>query len=317
MYQEKKWMPLISVIMPTYNQGSYIKGSIQSVLDQTYSNFELIVVDNFSTDDTESVVCSFSDDRIRYLKFNNKGVIASGRNYAVQHAKGEVLAFIDSDDIWFPDKIGIQLPHLCEKDVVAVATSFEPIGNVKACYHHLKHIPEDGMKDYSYIDLVYSNPIMTSSLIMNKKCFDLLNGFDESQKFRFIEDWELWLRVALGGTIRVLGSLLLQYRISGKIDRDLREVSSNTLNIIDRQIEFGQLTEQMIKHAKGNCFINMGKAHLVKRDYSGVKFYLKGLRYSSGSVNFIRAMIGLFLYLLPQFLSVKVDEWLHSLVSIK
>lgn len=315
MFHKSKWMPLVSVIMPTYNQGAFIKESIQSVLDQTYPNFELIVVDNFSTDDTESVVRSFGDDRIRYLRFNNKGVIAAGRNFAVQHAMGEVLAFLDSDDVWLPEKLGVQLPHLCGEDVKAVSSSFEPIGNVRSCYHHLKHIPTAGFKDYHYYELVRFNPVMTSSLVMHKDYFVELGGFDESHSYRFIEDWELWIRVALHGSIRVLGASMLLYRISDKLDRDLREISKNTLNIITRQFEAGLITQKEYKQARGNCCVNIGKAHLTKRDYSGLRFYMKGLVSSKGALPKIRVLSGIVLFLLPKPLYVIVDQWIHRAVG--
>lgn len=313
----KTWSPLVSVIMPTFNQGPFIKDAIESVLIQSYKFIELIVVDNFSTDDTENIIKSLDDDRIIYLKYNNQGVIAAGRNYAVKHSNGEILAFLDSDDIWFPNKLEVQIPHLYENKVVAVSTNFVPIGNTKACYHHIRHIPVNGMKDYSYIELVHGNPVMTSSLIISKINFEATKGFDESQEFRYIEDWELWLRVALNGNIRVLGLPLIRYRISDKKDRDFREVSKNTLNIINRQIELAKLSKKMIKSAKGNCLINMGRAHLVKRDYSGVKFYIKGIWYSTSPLNFTRALVGLFLYVLPKSLSSKFDKFFHSLASFK
>ncbi|MBA7530747.1 UDP-Glc:alpha-D-GlcNAc-diphosphoundecaprenol beta-1,3-glucosyltransferase WfgD [subsurface metagenome] len=97
--------PLISVVMPTYNHGRFIGDAINSVLNQTYRNLELIIIDNFSEDNTEKIVTSYKDDRIKYLKFKNNGVIASSRNYGIKHSRGEYIAFLDSDDVWLPEKL--------------------------------------------------------------------------------------------------------------------------------------------------------------------------------------------------------------------
>ena len=97
--------PLISIIMPTYNAARYIGKAIQSVLGQTYPHWELIIVDDASTDDTENVVCAFDDTRIRYHKVSRIGHPAGVRNTALRMAQGELIAFLDSDDLYFPQSL--------------------------------------------------------------------------------------------------------------------------------------------------------------------------------------------------------------------
>jgi glycosyltransferase involved in cell wall biosynthesis len=91
--------PLVSVVIPTYNHARYLGRALQSVLDQTYKNWEAIVIDNHSTDNTAELIASFADQRITYLKIHNNGVIAASRNAGIRAAKGEWLAFLDSDDL--------------------------------------------------------------------------------------------------------------------------------------------------------------------------------------------------------------------------
>ena len=98
---------LISIVIPTYNHGTYLKRALQSVLDQTYLNWEAIVIDNHSTDDTAEIMTNFNDQRIKYLKIHNNGVIAASRNAGINIAKGEWIAFLDSDDWWTEDKLEI------------------------------------------------------------------------------------------------------------------------------------------------------------------------------------------------------------------
>ena len=92
--------PLVSVIIPTYNQAHYLVRALQSVLDQTYINWEAIVIDNYSTDNTDEVMADFADPSVTYLKIHNNGVIAASRNEGIRAAKGEWVAFLDSDDWW-------------------------------------------------------------------------------------------------------------------------------------------------------------------------------------------------------------------------
>ena len=97
--------PLVSVVIPTYNHARYLGRALQSVLDQTYVNWEAIVIDNHSTDNTDEVMASFADPRFTYLKIHNNGVIAVSRNAGIRAAKGEWIALLDSDDWWTADKL--------------------------------------------------------------------------------------------------------------------------------------------------------------------------------------------------------------------
>ena len=87
--------------MPSFNHGFFIEKAIDSVLTQTVPDFELIIIDNFSTDNTEDVFRKYKDKRIKIFKFKNNGVIAASRNYGIRKARGKLIAFIDSDDIWY------------------------------------------------------------------------------------------------------------------------------------------------------------------------------------------------------------------------
>lgn len=103
---------LISIIMPSYNTGKYIADSIKSILGQTYGNWELIIVDDCSTDDTDAIVAGFRDARIRYYKNEKNSGAAVSRNRALREAKGRYIAFLDSDDIWRADKLALQLDFM-------------------------------------------------------------------------------------------------------------------------------------------------------------------------------------------------------------
>lgn len=109
---------LFSIVIPTYNRSNLIGRCLQSIVNQTYKNWEAIVVDNFSEDDTEEVVSSFKDERIHYYKNHNYGVISVSRNYALDRAKGQWVCFLDSDDWWTSDKLEQLLPYITKFDLI-------------------------------------------------------------------------------------------------------------------------------------------------------------------------------------------------------
>ena len=118
---------LVSIIMPSWNTEKFIGKSIQSVLDQTYRNWELIIVDDCSTDGTDEIVASFNDERIRYLKNESNCGAALTRNYAMREAKGEWIAFLDSDDLWTPEKLEKQINFMVSNGYTLSYTEYEKI----------------------------------------------------------------------------------------------------------------------------------------------------------------------------------------------
>lgn len=118
---------MVSIIMPSWNTGRLIAESIQSVIDQTYPNWELLIVDDCSTDNTDEVVEKFHDERIRYFHNESNSGAALTRNHALQKARGEWIAFLDSDDLWMPEKLEHQLNFMQENHYVLSYTEYEKI----------------------------------------------------------------------------------------------------------------------------------------------------------------------------------------------
>ena len=104
--------PLVSIIIPTYNRAEDLKRALQSVFDQTFTDWEVVVVDNHSIDNTDRLIESFNDPRIRLFKIHNEGVIAASRNLGLKHALGEYIAFLDSDDWWLPKKLEESIKYM-------------------------------------------------------------------------------------------------------------------------------------------------------------------------------------------------------------
>lgn len=118
---------LVSIIMPSYNTGRFIEETIRSVLVQTYENWELIIVDDCSTDDTDAVVATFTDPRIHYLKNEKNSGAAVSRNWALREANGRWIAFLDSDDLWHPEKLEKQIAFMAQNGYAFSYTNYSEI----------------------------------------------------------------------------------------------------------------------------------------------------------------------------------------------
>ncbi len=188
--------PLVSVIMPTYNYAQFISDAIGSVLDQTYKNIELIVIDNYSEDNTEEIIASYSDTRIKYKKFRNNGIIAASRNLGISQSCGKYLAFLDSDDLWKPTKIEKQIELLeNNSNIFLVYTRYTVVKNGL----FRKNLPRRKRlrSGNAFIPLFLSNNFIgTSSVLLRNILKENTFLFDVDQKLRAIEDYDLWLRIA-------------------------------------------------------------------------------------------------------------------------
>lgn len=187
--------PFVSIVLPTFNRAASLPRSIHSVLEQTHTNFELLVVDDASTDDSEAVVQRFADARIRYLRQEyNKGA-AAARNAGIQHARAGLIAFQDSDDEWLPDKLARQVARLLEAP--------PKVGLVYCAYCRLSaegppsrfppgHVqPKEGDIHRA---LLRESFVGTPTILVRRECLDAVGGFDE-QLPRF-QDWELMIRLS-------------------------------------------------------------------------------------------------------------------------
>lgn len=224
--------PLVSVIMPTYNQAQYINQAIQSVLDQSYENWELIVIDNYSTDKTDAVIASFSDPRIISKKIHNGGVIAASKNVGIFQAKGEWVAFLDSDDFWAANKLKHCLEHAGN--------------NVDIIYHNMATVDEKSkisrrakIKSWQVnapitIDLmVRGNALAASSVMVRSKVLRQVNGMNESNCIVAAEDYNTWLRISqFTDGFKYIPQKLGFYRVHNSGISSTKDMSWPTANAI-------------------------------------------------------------------------------------
>jgi glycosyltransferase involved in cell wall biosynthesis len=237
--------PLVSVIIPTYNRASILNETIQSVLQQTYRELEVIIIDDGSTDNTRQIAEQFSDKRIFYLYKENRG-LASARNEGIQKAKGEYIAFIDSDDKWLPAKIEKQLG-------VFKNSKFNPgvvycgIGYIDEKSEEIKEEKMPAYKGNIFLYLLGArrNVVLGagSTVLVKKECFKECGLLDENLPYRI--DLELLIRIAKKFTFDYVPESLAQIRIHNK------RMSSDIDNIIKgRGMLFEKIYNDLKKHRR-------------------------------------------------------------------
>ena len=195
---------LVSIIMPSYNTGKFIAESINSVLNQNYTNWELIIVDDCSTDDTDSVVENFQDIRIKYLKNKVNSGAAVSRNKALREAKGRWIAFLDSDDLWMPEKLEKQIAFMEQNgysfsytDYIEINEESKPNGTKVI---GPKHITKRGMYNYCWpgcLTVMYDANVI---------------GLIQIEDIKKNNDYAMWLKVCKKADCYLLDEYLAKYR---------------------------------------------------------------------------------------------------------
>ncbi len=195
----------VSIIMPSYNTGEYIKESIDSVLAQTYTSWELIIVDDCSTDNTEEIVSEYlSDSRIRFLKNEKNSGAAVSRNYALREAKGRWIAFLDSDDLWHPEKLEKQIAFMLENDYHFSYTNYIEIDEKSShngkCVTGPKRISKHGMYNYCWMGCL--------TVMYDAEKVGLIQIADIKKN----NDYAMWLKVCRKAICYLLDETLASYR---------------------------------------------------------------------------------------------------------
>lgn len=225
-------MPLVSVVIPTYNSAAFLPQSIESVLQQTYDNFEVIVIDDGSTDNTEAVLADYKD-KIRYIKKNNGGP-SGARNLGIAEAKGEFIAFQDSDDLWLPEKLQLQMEYLTTHPEIAVLYTdliqFNQQGVVSAGLEERYGSLPSG---YIFEELLVNHAITLSTIIVRRSCIDEIGVFDES--LIGAEDYNFYLRLARKFQFDFLNQALVHKRLhTNNLSDDLDQMCEDEVKNLDK-----------------------------------------------------------------------------------
>lgn len=212
-------MEKVSVIIPTYNRAHTLEKSVRSVLDQTFGDFELIIVDDASSDNTETVVKSISDERVNYHRLTENKGAAGARNEGVKLAKSSFIAFHDSDDVWLPDKLKKQADYIDQHPEYDLVYGKVRVLSDEGSYEFPNEAVEGDLEGDLYPWLLRRNTIDTPTMFIRKAAFEEVGGFDSS--LRCIEDWEFALRFSMKHKIGYIDEVLIDSYISeGGVSRN-------------------------------------------------------------------------------------------------
>ena len=201
-------MTKVSVIIPAYNAMTYLPKTIESVLKQTFTDFEVIIVNDGSSDGIEEWVDTITDNRVKLISQKNQGA-AAARNTGIADAKGAYIAFLDSDDLWEPTKLKKQVYCLDNNRDVGLVYAW--ISLIDENGNNRGKIFANNSEGYVWEKLIEENIVMSGSAAMVRRdCFEKLGVFD--QNLRFAEDWEMWIRIASNYSFAVIKEILVYYR---------------------------------------------------------------------------------------------------------
>lgn len=205
-------VPTVSVVMPAYQASATVATAIRSVLRQSWSDFELIVVDDGSTDATAEIVRATMDSRVRLLTQDNSGP-AAARNLGIKAAQAELIAFLDADDQWLPERLAVQLRVAGQADLI-YSDAFEvlPDGRCRRYHERVAPLPHGNADTLRWL-VVNPNPVPLLTVLVHAQPLRAVGGFDP--KLFGVEDLDLWIRLAAAGYrfLRV-SEPLAEYRVS-------------------------------------------------------------------------------------------------------
>lgn len=202
--------PRVSVVIPTYNRAGLLKRAVESVLAQTFTDYEILIIDDGSTDDTESVVASLPGT-IRYIRQANKGVSAA-RNLGMELAHGDLIAFLDDDDEWLPEKLARQVPLFDEARVGIAYCGFEHVFLVDDVTHIISPTYQ-GDCYRLFVSRLMVMLMATPGVILRREAIAQVGGF--ALELRLIEDNDLWIRVARHWHVAAIPAPMMRIYVHG------------------------------------------------------------------------------------------------------
>lgn len=225
----------VSVIIPTFNRAEMLRDAIESVYCQTYGDWELIVVDDGSTDSTRKMVRAY-EPRIKYVYQGNKG-LSSARNLGISLSGGELIAFLDADDIWLPDKLELQVRMMRRSQDIGLVgcgaylmnAAGQTIGEIRSKNYSSRH---ELLRDLYIRNVIVGS---ASGSLVRRACFGTAGLFDET--LRSAEDWDMWLRIARSYEIRFIEKPLVKIRDhSDGMHRDVERMKANQKRVIGKNL---------------------------------------------------------------------------------
>jgi len=266
-------MPIVSVILPTYNRKKLLGRSVQSVLNQTYQDFELIIIDDGSTDDTERLVKSLNSEKIIFIRHEQNKGVAAARNTGLRLATGEYIAFQDSDDEWMLDKL--------ENQIRAFETSPPEVGMVYTAYlvkahgeEGYIHFLEPKIKDRSiFSNLVRRHFMGMPGLMLKRDCFERGGTFDE--RFPAFDDWDLFLRMSRHYHSKGINKpLFINYRQADSVSSNLSYITKGFQLLLEKYYHDIKQDKRLL----ASCYFKLGHLFSAQGEFKqGRRYFIKSI----------------------------------------
>jgi glycosyltransferase involved in cell wall biosynthesis len=318
-------MLLVSVIIPAFNAEKYVQACLQSVLQQTFSDFEILVIDDASTDQTLMLLEQIRDPRLRIFSLPQNLGVSAARNQGIALAKGQLIAFLDADDLWGTDKLAAQVEALLACPTAGVAYSWTYYLDEKT---GLKHCVRPRVQGVVHRKLLQKNFISSigSNVLVRAEAIQQLGGFDET--LSYAEDWEFCLRLATQWEFIVIPQAQVTYRqYFGSSSSKFQEIRRALPHTIETLFRSAPSHLQYLKaKTYGLCYQHLADLTLRRttQRQSAIQalFYFKcsllaypPLLLSQRSLILLTKLLILFLF--PQHWSTQVFQRLSALVSVR
>ncbi len=279
-------MPKVSVIIPAYNAMKYLPETVESVLQQTFTDFEVLIINDGSSDNIVQWVAGIVDARVKLISQKNQGVSVA-RNTGIAHAQGEYIAFLDADDFWQASKLEKQVRCLDNNSVIGLVHTW--MAFVDSNGKSTGKVMASNAEGYVWKQLVESNLIACSSVMVRRCCLEAVGGFEPN--LHFVEDWDLWIRISCHYPFAVIKEPLYYYRqVPNSLSKNLQVLEESCRFVIEKA--FRTVAPELLylkNHSYGYANICLAwKALQTKdRDYKrAIRFcqqavaYYPKLRYS-------------------------------------
>ncbi len=222
-------MPIVSVVIPAYGHAHFLRHTIESVLQQSWSDYEIVVVDDGSPDETPAVVAQFGP-AVHYIRQPNKGMAAT-RNTGIRHASGELISFLDDDDLWLPDYLSTVVERFqADTDLAALHTGFQLTSDQPGRDYltdSTRTVPPNELRDA----LIESGFFPPSSVSVRRSCLDSVGLFDES--LQGYADWDLWMRICQEHKFIGIPNVLVKYRLhAGGLSSNVQHMTEDRLKAV-------------------------------------------------------------------------------------
>ena len=269
----------VSVVVPTFNHAKFLNQALQSIIEQSHQNWEAIIVNNFSTDNTLQIIESFNEPRFKVVNFQNNGVIAASRNEGIRQSSAPFIAFLDSDDMWYSEKLSRCLVELeggsdlvCHGEKWVLADTRQR----NIVYGPASNATHDKL-------LFRGNCLSTSATIVRRDILNQVGGFSEDSTFTTAEDYELWLKISqITSGFIFLDEILGEYRRHelGASSSVLRHLNAE-LAVVNSHISLAQKRDIFsfkARNRKAKAIYSAGRTCMRVREYRlASSFFLKAI----------------------------------------